>query len=67
MRSIARRVRAVSAANGTLCALRAGDVLEGGAVVPGWEVPVAALFDLQARFLLFDGTALNERTHQATD
>ena len=38
------RTVVVHRADGVIRTLRAGDVLEGGAVVPGWEVPIAALF-----------------------
>ena len=39
-----QRTVAVHRADGVIRTLREGDVLEGGAVVPGWEVSVAALF-----------------------
>ena len=39
-----QRMVAVHRADGVTRTLREGDVLEGGAVVPGWKVPVAALF-----------------------
>ena len=39
-----QRTVAVHCADGTVRALQEGDVLEGGSVVPGWQVPVAALF-----------------------
>ena len=39
-----QRTVAVHCISGTVDVLREGDVLEGGAVVPGWKVPVAALF-----------------------
>ena len=39
-----QRTVAVHHADGVIRALREGDVLEGGEVVPGWEVAVAALF-----------------------
>ena len=38
------RTVAVHRADGVIRTLGAGDMLEGGAVVPGWEVPVVALF-----------------------
>ena len=38
------RTVAVHRADDVIRTLGAGDVLEGGAVVPGWKVPVAALF-----------------------
>ena len=38
------RTVAVHRADGVIRTLREGDVLEGGAVVPGWEVSVVALF-----------------------
>ena len=39
-----QRTVAVHRADGTVDVLREGDVLEGGKVVPGWEIAVAALF-----------------------
>ena len=39
-----QRTVAVHRADGAIRTLGEGDVLEGGEVVPGWEVPVAALF-----------------------
>ena len=39
-----QRTVAVHRADGVIRALREGDVLEGGEVVPGWKVSVAALF-----------------------
>ena len=39
-----QRTVAVHRTSGTVEVLREGDVLEGGEVVPGWEVAVAALF-----------------------
>lgn len=39
-----QRTVVVHRADGVTRTLREGDVLEGGAVVPGWKVPVAALF-----------------------
>ena len=39
-----QRMVVVHRADGVTRTLREGDVLEGGAVVPGWKVPVAALF-----------------------
>lgn len=38
------RTVVVHRADGVTRTLREGDVLEGGEVVPGWKVPVAALF-----------------------
>lgn len=38
------RTVVVHRADGVTRTLREGDVLEGGAVVPGWKVPVAELF-----------------------
>ena len=39
-----QRTVVVYRADGVTRTLREGDVLEGGEVVPGWKVPVAALF-----------------------
>ena len=39
-----QRTVVVHRADGVTRTLREGDVLEGGAVVPGWKVPVASLF-----------------------
>lgn len=39
-----QRTVVVHRADGVTRTLREGDVLEGGAVVPGWRVPVAELF-----------------------
>ena len=39
-----QRMVVVHRADGVTRTLREGDVLEGGAVVPGWKVPVASLF-----------------------
>ena len=39
-----QRTVAVHRADGVIRALQEGDVLEGGEVVPGWKVSVAALF-----------------------